>query len=94
MTTADNKRIIEEARKVLAVNRKAILPVTKAADLRGFSLAGLWRRYRRGGGKYSYTTFHAVSSGRHRVEEIEVWLIKEGFKVALKEAQTMQDNKK
>jgi len=78
-----------------AINRKLILPVTKAADFRGFSLAGLWRRFvRETGSKYSYTTFHIVASGRHRVEEIEAWLVKEGFEVALKEAQAMQNNKK
>lgn len=82
---------------ITAGSRKPILPVTKAADFRGFSLAGLWRRFvRETGSKYSYTTFHGVASGRIRVEEIEAWLIKEGFKVALKEAQDMhmQDNKK
>ena len=78
-----------------AENQKSILPVTKAANFRGFSLAGLWRRFvRETGSKYSYTTFHGVTSGRIRVEGMEAWLVKEGFKSALEEAQAMQNNKK
>lgn len=76
------------------VNQKRILPLTKAADHKGFSLAGLWRRYSRGGGKYAYTTFHAVSSGSVRIPEIEKWLVKEGFKKELLEAQGNHNKEK
>ena len=72
----------------MAVNQKVTLPVTIAADFRGYSIAGLYKRFvRETGSKYSYSTFHAVASGRHRIEEMETWLIKEGFKSELKEAQ-------
>ena len=80
---------------ITAENRKSILPVAKAADFRGFSIAGLWKRFvRKTGSKYSYASFHGTTSGRMRVEKIEAWLIEEGFESELKEAQTMQDKNK
>jgi len=79
---------------ITAENQKSILPVTKAANFQGFSIAGLWKRFvRETDSKYSYPTFHGVTSGRIRVEGMEAWLIKEGFEVTLKEAQDMQNKK-
>lgn len=79
----------------IAANQKSILPVAKAADFRGFSIAGLWKRFvRETGSKYSYASFHGTTSGRIRVKEIEAWLIEEGFGEELKEAQITYNKKK
>jgi len=73
-----------------AINYKSTLPVSKAANFRGYSISGLHRRWQREtGGTYKYPTFYAVSSGRLRVPEIEEWLEKEGFGADLKEAQEL-----
>jgi len=79
----------------MEVNQKSVLPVAKAADYLGYSITGLHKRFvRETGSEYSYPTFHAVTSGRHRVEEIEDWLIKAGFGEKLEEAQAIQNKKK
>jgi len=78
---------------LIKYNSKIKRPVTKAVDEKGFSLAGLWRRYIREGGKYSYSTFSAVASGRLRVPKIVDWLIKEGYGKELAQAQETQKDK-
>jgi len=80
---------------ITAENQKVTLPVTKAANFLGYSIAGLWKRFvRETGSKYSYSTFHGVISGRIRVEEMEAWLVKEGFEKELVEAWKLQSEKK
>ena len=79
----------------MPANQKSIHPVAKAADFRGFTIAGLWKRFvRKTGHYYSYASFHGTTSGRIRIEKIEAWLIEEGFGEELKEAQVMQKNNK
>lgn len=79
----------------MAENQKVTLPVAKAADFLGFTIAGLFRRFvRETGSEYSYSTFHSVTIGRMKVEEMERWLIKEGYEKKLKEAQTLYNEKK
>lgn len=78
----------------MATNQKRTLPVTIAADFLGYSIAGLFKRFvRETGSKYSYTTFHGVTSRRIKNEGIEGWLIKEGFEKELKKAQAIQNKK-
>ncbi len=78
----------------MAVNNKSTLPVTLAADFLGLSIVGLWKRFvRETGSTYSYATFHAVVSGRHRLEGMESWIRKQGFKKELKEAQATYNKK-
>jgi len=78
----------------IATNLKVTLPVAKAADFRGYSIAGLWRIFaRETGSKYSYATFHAVTSGRIKVEVIEDWLATHGYQSELEKAQSIQNRK-
>lgn len=79
---------------ITAQNQKVTLPVAKAAHFLGYSISGLWKRFvRETKSKYSYPTYHAVTSGRLRIEEIESWLKKEGFGKELREAQSIQNSK-
>ena len=71
----------------IPVNTKNTLPVTKAAYEKGTFVMSEWRQYRIAGGEYSSATFNAVCAGRLRVPEIEKWLIENGYKKSLKEAQ-------
>ena len=76
------------------LNRKSTLPVSLAANYKGYSIAGLYKLFaRETGSTYSYTMFHGCSSGRWRVGIIENWLINEGFGVELKKAQKMHRKK-
>jgi len=80
---------------ITALNQKIILPVTKAADYLGFSIVSLWKKYVRDtGSKYSYPTFHGVTSGRIRIADMEAWLIHQGFGKELRKAQEIQNKKK
>ena len=70
-------------------NSNVTRPITKKMYDMGFTAVGLWRKARKMGITYSYTHFMNILSGRVKCEEIERFLIAEGFGPELKEAQEL-----